>query len=291
MTFTSVEHPQSNGQVESANKASKTQALHQLMDKVLAGQLGRNVEAYVDDMVVKSDSVSHHFADLQESFDTLARYQLKLNPAKCSFGVQAGKFLGFLLTHRGIEANPDKCSAIINMRSPAIVKEVQQLAGRMASLSHKVLQGAEVRYQKIEKLAFTILVTARKLKHYFQSYEMVIQTDYPISQVLQKLDLAGRMMKWSIELSELAIKYEPRGAIKAQVGSGAGIVLEGPGGILLEQSLHFEFRASNNQAEYEALLAGMALAKEMGATNLSARSGKGTCWVASVTRGKSLDTL
>nr|KYP58883.1 Retrovirus-related Pol polyprotein from transposon opus [Cajanus cajan] len=106
-----------------------------LMDKVLAEQLGRNAEAYVDDMVVKSDNVSRHFADLQESFDTLARYQLKLNPAKCSFGVQAGKFLGFLLTHRGIEANPNKCSAIINMRSPATVKEVQQLAGRMASLS------------------------------------------------------------------------------------------------------------------------------------------------------------
>nr|KYP57086.1 Retrovirus-related Pol polyprotein from transposon 17.6 [Cajanus cajan] len=357
-------------------------------------------------MVVKSPSVSRHFFDLQESFDTLARYQLKLNPAKCSFGVQAGKFLGFLLTHRGIEANPDKCSAIINMRSPATVKEVQQLTGRMASLSHflskaadkslplfqclrkndrlawtdecervfgelkqaltsppiltkpqtdfpllvylsafdnavsavlvqekgnsqlpiyfvsRVLQGAEVHYQKIEKLALTIVITARKLRHYFQSYEMVIRTDYPIRQVLQKPDLAGRMIKWSIELSEFAIKYEPRGAIKAQVladvlttnsgpspllfitadflveltppaeedssgesewilsvdgasnlgGSGARIVLEGPGGILLEHSLRFEFRASNNQEEYEALLAGMALAKEMGATNLSARS-------------------
>nr|KYP74292.1 Retrovirus-related Pol polyprotein from transposon 297 family [Cajanus cajan] len=250
-----------------------------LMDKVLAKQLGRNVEAYVDDMVVKSPSVCRHFFDLQESFDTLVRYQLKLNPAKCSFGVQAGKFLGFLLTHRGIEANPDKCSAIIN-------KEVQQLTGRMASLS-RVLQGAEVCYQKIEKLALTIVITARKLRHYFQSYKMVIRTDYPIRQVLQKPDLAGRMMKWSIELSEFAIRYEPRGAIKAQVlvdflvelippaeedSSGDRIVLEGPGGILLEQSLRFEFRASNNQAEYEALLAGIALAKEMGATSLSARS-------------------
>uniref|UniRef100_A0A151UIK1 Retrovirus-related Pol polyprotein from transposon 17.6 n=1 Tax=Cajanus cajan TaxID=3821 RepID=A0A151UIK1_CAJCA len=114
----------------------------------------------------------------------------------------------------------------------------------------RVLQGAEVHYQKIEKLAFTILITTRKLRHYFQSYEIIIRTDYPIRQVLQKPDLAGRMMKWSIEL----------------------IILEGPGGILLEQSLRFEFHASNNQSEYEALLAGMALAKEMGATSLSARS-------------------
>nr|KYP44754.1 Retrovirus-related Pol polyprotein from transposon opus [Cajanus cajan] len=250
-----------------------------LMDKVLMDQLGRNVEAYVDDMVVKSMSLDRHLDDLKELFETIGKYQLKLNPEKCSFGVQAGKFLGFLLTHRGIEANPEKCSAIINMRSPSTVKEVQQLTGRMASLSRFL-------YQKIEKLALAILVTARKLRHYFQSYEVIVRTDYPIRQVLQKPDLAGRMMKWSIELSEHSIKYEPRGAIKAQIladfvmeltapvdeGIGAGIVLEGPGGILLEQSLRFEFRASNNQAEYEALLAGMALAKEMGATILSARS-------------------
>ncbi|MCI90323.1 gag-pol polyprotein, partial [Trifolium medium] len=59
---------------------------------------------------------------------------MRLNPAKCSFGVQAGKFLGFLLTHRGIEANPKKCQAINDMRSPTSVKEVQQLTGRIAAL-------------------------------------------------------------------------------------------------------------------------------------------------------------
>nr|KYP68807.1 Retrovirus-related Pol polyprotein from transposon 17.6 [Cajanus cajan] len=271
-----------------------------LMDKVLVNQLGRNVEAYVDDMVVKSMSMDRHLDDLQELFETIGKYQLKLNPEKFSFRVQAGKFLGFLLTHRGIEANPEKCSTIVNMRSPSIVKEVQQLTGRMASLSRflsksankavplfqclrkndrfawtneceetftelkrslasppiltkprlnlplliyisasdravsavlvqeregtqvpvyfvsQVLQGAEVRYQKIEKLALAILVTAQKLRHYFQSYEVVVRTDHPIRQVLQKPDLAGRMMKWSVELSEHSIKYEPRGAIKAQ---------------------------------------------------------------------------
>nr|KYP51987.1 Transposon Ty3-I Gag-Pol polyprotein [Cajanus cajan] len=66
-----------------------------LMDKVLVNQLGRNVEAYVDDMVVKSTSVDRHLDDLQELFDTIGKYQLKLNPEKCSFGVQARKFLGF----------------------------------------------------------------------------------------------------------------------------------------------------------------------------------------------------
>nr|KYP59184.1 Retrovirus-related Pol polyprotein from transposon opus [Cajanus cajan] len=77
-------------------------------------------------MVVKSASTDRHFDDLQELFDTIGKYQLKLNPEKCSFRVQAGKFLGFLLTHRGIEENPDKCSAIINMRSPSMVKECEE---------------------------------------------------------------------------------------------------------------------------------------------------------------------
>jgi len=96
-----------------------------LMDKVLAPMLGRNVQAYVDDMVVTSPERNRHVADLEELLVTIAKYRLKLNPEKCIFGVEAGKFLGFLLTERGIEANPDKCAAILALRSPATVKEVQ----------------------------------------------------------------------------------------------------------------------------------------------------------------------
>ena len=66
-----------------------------------------------------------HFADLKELFTTIAKYILKLNPEKCVFGVEAGKFLGFLLTERGIEANPEKCTTIVVMRSPSSVREVQ----------------------------------------------------------------------------------------------------------------------------------------------------------------------
>ena len=73
----------------------------------------------------------------------ISKYRLKLNPEKCVFGVKAGKFLGFLLTERGIEANPDKCAAIIAMRSPTSVKEVQQLTERMAALSRFVSAGGE----------------------------------------------------------------------------------------------------------------------------------------------------
>jgi len=86
---------------------------------------GRNVQAYVHDMVVTSQQREQHIADLEELFTTIAKYRLKLNPEKCVFGVEAGKFLGFLLTKRGIEANFEKCAAIIAMRSPISVKEVQ----------------------------------------------------------------------------------------------------------------------------------------------------------------------
>jgi len=113
------------------------------MVKVLAPMLERNVQAYVDDMVVTSQERGRHTTDLEEFFATISKYRLKLSPEKCIFGVEAGKFLGFMLTERGIEANPDKCATIIVMRSPTSVKEVQQLTRRMAALSRFVSAGGE----------------------------------------------------------------------------------------------------------------------------------------------------
>ncbi|RDX78620.1 Retrovirus-related Pol polyprotein from transposon 17.6, partial [Mucuna pruriens] len=346
-----------------------------LMDKVFQGALGVDVEVYVDDMVVKSEKADEHYEALERVFKILRNHQLRLNPEKCSFGVQAGKFLGFMLTERSIEANPDKCQAIINMRSPQNVKEVKQLMGKITVLSRfipwlaetaqpifralrkegrftwmneceevfrrlkamltalpvltrpvpgiplclyisvsdnaisavlvqekkgeqrpiyfvsKILQVPEMRYQKIEKAALAL------------NFSIIVRTDLPICQVLGKPDLAGWMVAWSIQLLEFDILFESRGHIKAQViadflveltpeggkelegewylsvddssnhtGSGAGIVLEGPTGVLIEQSLHFEFKASNNQAEYEALLDGMKLAQELEAKKLTVKS-------------------
>ncbi|RDX60879.1 hypothetical protein CR513_60944, partial [Mucuna pruriens] len=94
-----------------------------LMDKIFEKIIGINVEVYVDNMVVKSTMATNHYKALERVFQVLRRHQLKLNPKKCSFGVQAGKFLGFMLTKRGIEANLEKCQVIINMRSPWMAKE------------------------------------------------------------------------------------------------------------------------------------------------------------------------
>jgi len=92
-------------------------------------------------VVVTFMETNQHIADLEEIFTTIARYNLKLNPSKCIFRVEAGKFLGFLLTKRGIEANPKKCATIIAMRSPTSVKEVHQLTTRMTALSRFVSTG------------------------------------------------------------------------------------------------------------------------------------------------------
>jgi len=113
-----------------------------MMDRTLGDMIGRNVEAYVDDMVVKSVRVSSHVQNLREFFQTLDKYKLKL-PEKCVFGVRVGKFLGFMLTQRGIEMNPEKCAEIFSMRSPVSFKEVQQLAGTMTSLSRFILKVGE----------------------------------------------------------------------------------------------------------------------------------------------------
>jgi len=103
-------------------------------------------------MVVTSQQKEQHVADLEELFTTIAKYRLKLNPKKCVFGVKAGMFLGFLLTEHGIEANPEKCAAIIEMRSPISVKEVQQLTWRMVALSRFVSAGGDKGHPYIQCL-------------------------------------------------------------------------------------------------------------------------------------------
>ena len=93
------------------------------------------MEVYIDDMLVKSTTTDLHIAHLSEAFQILRSYNMNLNPAKCAFGVSAGKFLGFIVNHQGIEANPNKIKAVLDMPSPSCIKEVQRLTGRIAALS------------------------------------------------------------------------------------------------------------------------------------------------------------
>ena len=127
-----------------------------LVNHMFRPQIGRNVEVYVDDMLVKSQNEEIHLDDLQETFDTLWQYNIKLNPSKCAFGVSSGKFLGFMVSHRGIEANPDKIQAILDMKPPQNVKEVQSLTGRVAALNRFVSKAIDkcLPFFKVLKKAF-----------------------------------------------------------------------------------------------------------------------------------------
>ncbi|WZZ77688.1 hypothetical protein YC2023_098260 [Brassica napus] len=359
-----------------------------LVNRMFAKQLGTTMEVYIDDMLVKSIRADDHLTHLRECFDILNTYKMKLNPAKCTFGVSSGEFLGYIVTQRGIEANPKQITAVLNLPSPRNCREVQRLTGRIEALNRFIsrstdkclpfydllrgnkkfiwddrceeafnqlkhylttppilakpdigdflslytavssaavssvlikedrgeqrpvfymsrrMTGPETRYLTLEKMALAVVESARKLRPYFQSHSVEVLTDQPLRTVLQNTNRAGRLTKWAIELGELDITYKCRTAAKAQVladflvelspelaqdletsgstwilhvdgsstnkGSGAGVQLQSPSGELIRQSFSFGFQASNNEAEYESLIAGLRLEKAVKVKRLSA---------------------
>lgn len=173
--------------------------------------------------------------------------------------------------------------------SATLVQELPDF--KLVYFVSRTLQGAEERYSQVEKVALALLTASRQLRPYFQSYQVVVRVNHLIAKILRKPDLSGRIVAWSIELSEFGLRFEPQGSIKGQHladfvvessqptetplwflnvdgssdkrGGGTGIVLEGPDNVIVEQAISFNFQLSNNQAEYEALIAGLILAREL----------------------------
>ena len=114
-----------------------------LVNRMFSKQIVRNVEVYVDDMLVKSKEEENYLDDFKETFNTFRQYSMKLNPTKCAFGVSSGKFLGFTVSQRRIEGNPAKVKAILEMSSPKTIKEVQSLTGRVAALNRFIFKVTE----------------------------------------------------------------------------------------------------------------------------------------------------
>ena len=146
-----------------------------LVNKMFSKQIGKNMEVCVDDMLVKSREQLAHLDDLKEMFTTLKQYQMKLNPTKCVFGVVSGKFLSFMVSQKGIEANLEKVQTIINMASPKTMKEVQKLTGRFAALNRFISKAIDkcLPFFKTLKQAFTWIdeceTTFQELKRYLSN--------------------------------------------------------------------------------------------------------------------------
>ncbi|XP_068503854.1 uncharacterized protein [Phaseolus vulgaris] len=165
--------------------------------------------------------------------------------------------------------------------SSVLVQEQDQVQRPIYFVS-KALQGLKSRYQSLEKAALAVVFSVRRLRHYFHSFTAVVMADLPIQKYEPRGSIKGQV--YADFVVELSLGGDPQ-EVEAgaqwmlsvdgssnQQGSGAGIILEGPNGVLIEQALRFAFKTSNNQAEYEALIAGMLLAKEMGAQSLLANS-------------------
>ncbi|XP_048599750.1 uncharacterized protein LOC125579891 [Brassica napus] len=262
------------------------------VNRMFSEQLRKSMEVYIDDMLVKSLDEHDHVSHLEECFTRLNLHNMKLNPTKCRFAVSSRVFLGYLVICRGIEANPKQINILIEMVSPKTKREVQRLTGRVAALNSFISRSTD------KCLPFYDTLKGNKKfewseEPYFQSHTIVILTAFPLRTILHSPSQSGRLAKWAIKLSEYDVEYRPRTCAKSQVladflvelptgdmtnmepdstwvlhddgssskqGSGIGIWLTSPTGEILEQSFRLEFHASNNEAEYEALIAGLRLA-------------------------------
>ncbi|SPT20395.1 unnamed protein product [Triticum aestivum] len=351
------------------------------MQKCLLKQLGRNAHVYVDDIVVKTDKRGPLLEDLKETFENLRRFQIKLNPEKCVFGVPAGQLLGFLVSERDIECNPVKIKAIERMAIPTKLLDVQKFTGCLASLNRfisrlgekalplyrlmkkidqadqafhelkkmlttppvlaaptekepmllyiaatsrvvstvivvqrpeegraqlvqilvyylsEVLSTSKQNYPHYQKMCYGVYFAAKKLKPYFQEHPITVVCTAPLAEIIGSQDASGRVAKWASELPPCTIFYQPRTAIKSQAlanflvdwvetqylppapdsthwrlhfdgskmrtGLGVGVVLTSPKGDKLRYTLQIHFAASNNVVEYESLVHGLRLAKEL----------------------------
>ncbi|GJT95357.1 reverse transcriptase domain-containing protein [Tanacetum coccineum] len=114
-----------------------------LVDRAFQKQIGRNLEVYVDDLVIKSHTEEEIIRDIEETFKTLRQINMKLNPKKCTFGMQEGMFLGYKVNAEGLKVCPDKADAVLSLPSPGCLKDVQKLNGKLASLNRFLSKSAE----------------------------------------------------------------------------------------------------------------------------------------------------
>ncbi|GJT77637.1 reverse transcriptase domain-containing protein [Tanacetum coccineum] len=294
--------------------------------------IDRNLEVYVDDLVIKSHTKREILRDIEETFHNLRKINMKLNPKKCTFGAEEGAFLGHVVSMQVpiqicgevtplLQDPQNMCEKSDFQWTPEAKKAFQSMKECIAELPMvtapkpreeliiRALQAPEINYNPMEKVVLALVHATRRLRRYFQAHLVAVVTDQPIKQIMSRPGNTGRTLKWKFELEVFDITYRPRTSIRAQVladfiakkpdkeeppagvqteeavpepwvlftdgsscleGLGAGLILTNPEGKEFTYALRFEFDASNNEAEYEALVPGLR-AEQMGVKNLIAK--------------------
>nr|GEV03785.1 hypothetical protein [Tanacetum cinerariifolium] len=266
-----------------------------LMDKAFKSQVGRNIEVYIDDLVVKSHTEAEMVRDIEETFRPLRKVNMKLNPKKCSFRLAEGVFLGGKISAAVTDIK--KCIKKSDFHWTAEAEQAfQQLKHHLSELPLLVAPRPQ------EELIMYLPATNGAIS---AAHPIIVITDQPIKQIMSRPDVAGRLQKWSIMLGEHNITYRPMTSVKGQIladflieipgdasqaapvaatqeepwtlftdgsscvdGSGAWLILTNPEVVEFTYALRFQFTASNNEVEYEALVAGLRIATQMGVKNV-----------------------
>ncbi|XP_011101217.1 uncharacterized protein LOC105179308 [Sesamum indicum] len=270
-----------------------------LVNRMFKDHIGSTMEVYVDDMSVKSKQEDDHLTHLEIVFSIMRSYGMKLNLAKCTFGVRGGKFLGYMVSERGIEVNLEKIKAIMQLGSPTSVKDVKKLTGKVASLNCFITRSADRSLpffkvlRKIENFEWNeecgralqdlkmYLATPPLLSSPMVGEKLYVYLAVSDDAVMSKPDTSGKMVNWAVELGEFDIELQIRNAQEKDVrwllhvdGSsnsknrGAGIYLQGTDGVEIEIAVRLNFPVTNNEAEYETLIQGLQTALDGGVRQL-----------------------
>nr|GEU33912.1 reverse transcriptase domain-containing protein [Tanacetum cinerariifolium] len=201
-----------------------------LVENAFHKQIGRNLEVYVDDLIIKSRTEDEIVRDVEETFKTLREINMKLNPKKCAFWVEEGMFLGYKVNAKGLKVCPDKVDAVLSLPSPKCLKHVQKLNGKLASLN-RALRGPNFNYTSMEKL---VLALVHASKH---SVKGQILADFVVERPEEgSPDIP---MEEEVELPEPWILFMDGSSCVD--GFGAGLILLNPKGMEFTYALRFRF--------------------------------------------------
>ncbi|GKD55382.1 reverse transcriptase domain-containing protein, partial [Tanacetum coccineum] len=192
-----------------------------LVDKAFNSQVGRNIEVYVDDLVIKSHTKREMLRDIDETFHTLQKINIKLNPKKFTFGAVEGMFLGYMISLEGIKPCLDKTEAVLQLPSDTSLQATEAALVEATPTGSTQTKGRtdwpRTKLYPNGKASPNTGFRSHWLRRYFQAHPIAVITDQPMKQIISRPDVAGRLQKWSVMLGEHNITYRPRTSVKGQI--------------------------------------------------------------------------